>query len=196
MNPIPNLFHLPPGRKPPSELHAVIEIPQGGRNKFEYDPATGLFRLDRVISSAVVYPAAYGFVPGTLADDGDPADVLVLTTEPAFTGCLVDARPVGLLHMRDEKGGDEKILAVPVRDPYYEGVRELSDVAPHVLRQMEHFFTIYKELEAHVVETFGWSDRVSAETYVTKAIAAWKRKQAAPAQAETAKARKPARPRT
>jgi inorganic pyrophosphatase len=167
-----NLTLLPPGPNPPQVVYAVIEIPRGGRNKYEYDPQLGLFRLDRVLYSAVHYPAAYGFIPGTRAEDGDPVDILVMVSEPTFTGCLLEARPVGLFRMRDEKGEDEKILAVPLADPHYNEVQNLSDVPPHFLHEVEHFFRIYKDLEGKRVETFGWDRREAAHNIIRTAIAA------------------------
>jgi inorganic pyrophosphatase len=167
-----NLIRLSPGPKPPQNLYAIVEIPRGGRNKYEYDPKLQLFRLDRVLYSSVHYPANYGFVPGT--KDGDPADILVMTSEPTFTGCFMEVRPVGLFQMRDEAGEDEKILSVPVIDPHYDEVRELEDVEHHFLREVEHFFRIYKDLEGKTVETLGWKGRKEAEQYVREAIKAHK----------------------
>ena len=158
-----NLTKLPAGPQPPQVVYAVVEIPRGGRNKYEYDPELELFRLDRVLHSAVHYPAAYGFIPSTMAADGDPVDILVMTSEPTFTGCLIDVRPIGLFHMKDEAGEDEKILAVPTIDPHYHEVQELTHAAPHFLREVEHFFRIYKELEGKPVETLGWEGRIAAE---------------------------------
>lgn len=121
-----DLHRLPVGPNPPRVVNAIIEIPRGGSNKFEYDTVLGVFRLDRVLYSAVHYPAAYGFTPSTLADDGDAVDILLLTSEPTFTGALVEARPIGMLRMRDEAGEDEKVLAVPVVDPRFDQVTELE----------------------------------------------------------------------
>ncbi|MEJ2430567.1 MAG: inorganic diphosphatase [Deltaproteobacteria bacterium] len=167
-----NLYKLPPGGDPPHIVNAVIEIPRGGHHKYEYDPELELFTLDRVLYSAVHYPADYGFIPGTVAEDGDPVDILVITGEPSFTGCLIEARPVGLFRMRDEKGDDEKILSVPVADPHHNEIRQLSQVRPHFLREVEHFFHIYKELEGKTVETLGWEDREAAFTVIQKSIEA------------------------
>lgn len=167
-----NLLDLPVGPDPPRVLNAIVEIPRGGRSKFEYDAATGVFRLDRVLYSAVHYPGAYGFVPGTRAGDGDAADILVMTVAETFPGSLIEVRPVGLLNMRDDKGSDEKLLAVATADPNYEQVRDLGDVPPHFLKEVEHFFRIYKDLEGKLVETFGWGDRAVAETYVLTSIVA------------------------
>ncbi len=169
----PNLYDLPPGPEPPRIVNAIIEIQQGGSNKYEYDPKLGLFRLNRVLYSAVHYPMGYGFVPGTLADDGDPIDILVMTDSPTFTGCLIESRPVGLFRMSDEKGEDEKILSVPAADPRYDEIRELSDMRPHRLAEIEHFFSIYKELEDKQVEVLGWQGRLEAYEAIEKSIKAY-----------------------
>ena len=171
-----NLYRLPPGSDPPRIVNAIIEISQGGHHKYEFDPKLELFKLDRVLYSAVHYPADYGFIPGTLAPDGDPMDILVITGEPTFTGCLIEARPVGLFRMRDEKGDDEKILSVPVADPHHNEIRELSQVRAHFLREVEHFFHIYKELEGKTVETLGWEDREAAFTVIQESIEAARKK--------------------
>lgn len=135
----------------------VVEIPKNSANKFEYDPELNIFRLDRTLYSSVHYPGDYGFVPGTLAEDGDPMDVLVLADEPTFTGCLQDVRPVGALDMSDEHGRDQKILAVPASNPRYDSIHTVDQVFPHVRREIEHFFTIYKELEHNKqTEVCGW----------------------------------------
>jgi inorganic pyrophosphatase len=167
-----NLTQLPSGPQPPQVVYAVIEIPRGGRNKYEYDATLEIFRLDRVLYSAVHYPAAYGFIPSTQAADGDPVDILVMTSEPTFTGCLIEVRPVGLFHMQDEAGADEKVLSVPTIDPHYHEVRELAQVSPHFLREVEHFFRIYKELEGKPVETLGWEGRTAAEQAIQACLKA------------------------
>lgn len=169
-----DLTELPAGPNPPHIVHAVIEIPKGGKNKYEYDRRLGLFRLDRVLYSSVHYPAAYGFIPGTVAGDGDPMDILVMTTEPTFTGCLIEVRPIGLFRMRDEAGEDEKVLSVPVADPGLSHIRELNDLPPHFLKEVEHFFKIYKELEGKQVVTVGWSEREVSEEAIRAAITACK----------------------
>jgi inorganic pyrophosphatase len=165
-----NLKELGPGPNPPRVVHAVVEIHQGGRNKYEYDARHEVFRLDRVLYSSVHYPGDYGFIPGTLAEDGDPLDILVMTTEPTFTGCLLETRPVGLFHMRDEKGRDEKILAVPIRDPRYDQIQEIEHVPPHFLPEVEHFFKVYKDLEGKRVAVLGWEGREAAERTILAAI--------------------------
>ncbi|MER3485879.1 MAG: inorganic pyrophosphatase, partial [Chloroflexota bacterium] len=128
-------------------VRAFIEIPRGSRNKYEYDEQARIFRLDRVLYSSVHYPADYGFIPETLAEDGDHLDILVLVQEPTFPGCVIEARPLGGLEMHDEKGSDFKVLAVPIGDPRYAHVATLDDVGEHWLREIETFFATYKLLE-------------------------------------------------
>jgi inorganic pyrophosphatase len=150
-------------------IEVIIEIPRGSRNKYEYDHETGAIRLDRVLHSAVHYPADYGFVPNTLSKDGDPVDVLVLTLDPTFPGCHVPARPIGVLRMIDEKGEDEKILAVPVGDPRFDDIHDLSDLHGHWLREIENFFATYKLLEAKDTELLGWADAAAASNAIDDA---------------------------
>ncbi len=125
----------------------VIEIPRGSSNKYELDKATGLLRLDRVLYSAVHYPADYGFIPRTFCDDGDPLDVLVLGQEPVYPLTIVEARAVGVMRMRDEKGLDDKIVAVSIRDPSFAHYSDKSQLPPHILLQVRRFFEDYKVLE-------------------------------------------------
>lgn len=141
-----------------SLVQAFIEIPRGSRNKYEYDKESGQFKLDRVLYSSVHYPTDYGFVPGTLAEDGDALDILVLVEEPTFPGCLIEARAIGGLDMADEKGPDFKVLAVPVGDPRFDHVRSLGDLSDHWLREIETFFSTYKLLEPKQTEVLGWHD--------------------------------------
>lgn len=147
-----------PGSAPTSSdtVLAFIEIPRGSRNKYEFDEETGMFRLDRVLYSSVHYPADYGFIPDTLAEDGDHLDILVLTQEPTFPGCTIEARPLGGLDMADEKGNDFKVLAVPVGDPRYDHVLTLEALGEHWLREIETFFATYKLLEPKQTEVLGW----------------------------------------
>lgn len=147
---------LVPGRSPPHIVTTVVEIPRGSRNKYELDKATGLFHLDRVLYSAVSYPGEYGFIPRTLAEDGDPCDILVLTGEPTFSGCCIDARPIGLLRMVDRDEPDAKILAVPANDPFHSESLGLADLPQHTLKEIAHFFEIYKDLEGKRVHVLGW----------------------------------------
>ena len=130
-----------------TDFPVIIEIPKGSKNKYELDKETGLLRLDRVLYSAVYYPADYGFIPRTFCDDGDPLDVLVLGQEPVYPLTIVEARAIGVMRMRDEKGIDDKIVAVSVRDPSYAEYTDQSQLPPHLLRQVQRFFADYKVLE-------------------------------------------------
>ncbi len=144
-------------------VDVVIEIPKGSQNKYEYDPKRRLIRFDRMLFSAVHYPSDYGFIPKTLAWDGDPLDALVLVWEPTFPGCLIEAKPVGLFKMWDEEGPDEKILCVPLHDPIWNYIESLDNVPPHLLKEIAHFFAIYKELETNKeTGVEGWEDRGAA----------------------------------
>ena len=142
----------------PDVVEVVVEIPRGSRNKYEYDEAEGVFRLDRVLASAVHYNFDYGFIPGTRSGDGDHTDALLLIDEPTFPGCHVWGRPIGGLEMRDEKGFDFKVLCVAVADPHQAHVEQLDQVRPHRLIEIEHFFETYKLLEAKDTEVLGWRD--------------------------------------
>jgi len=152
-------------------VDVIIEIPQGSRNKYEYDHHEHVIRLDRVLFSSVHYPTDYGFIPETLSEDGDPLDVLVVVNEPTFPGCHLPARPVGMLRMRDEKGEDEKILAVPDGDPRFDGIHDLDDLAPHWLKEIENFFATYKELEEKDTEVLGWDHLSAAHALIEDARA-------------------------
>lgn len=151
-------LHLPIGENAPEIVHAVVEIPKGSSNKIEFHPELDAFIIDRVLFSPLYYPTEYGFVAGTLGEDGDPLDILIFTTQPTFTGCIMNARPLGLLKMIDEEGEDTKILAVHDRDPRYSDVRTLREVGEHRIKEIEHFFKVYKDLEDKPVEVTGWMD--------------------------------------
>ena len=143
----------------PEVVEIVVEIPRGSRNKYEYDEEAGVYRLDRVLSSAVFYNFDYGFIEGTRADDGDHTDALLIIDEPTFTGCHVWARPIGGLEMRDEKGFDFKTLCVALGGPHQQHIERLDQMRPHRLVEIEHFFTTYKLLEEKDVDVLGWRDR-------------------------------------
>jgi len=151
-----SLYHLPTGEGAPGVVQAVIEVPKDSSNKYEYDPEFGIFRLDRVLYSPMHYPGDYGFIPSTLAEDGDPVDVLVLIGRPTFPGAVLQVHPLAFLEMSDEKGRDQKILAVPIHDPRFDTVRHVDAVSPHYMREIEHFFEIYKELEGKKTTVEGW----------------------------------------
>jgi inorganic pyrophosphatase len=161
---------IPTGPAPPDLLTAVIEIPANERNKYELDKDIGLFRLDRVLHSAVHYPGDYGFLPRTFAEDDDPLDIICVMTAPVFPGCLVQVRPVGLFLLVDKGHNDEKVLAVPTQDPYAEGIHDLHDLPKHLLREVEHFFTVYKALEGSTTESRGFGDAAAARTVILGAM--------------------------
>ena len=157
---------LPIGPQAPEIVTVVVEIPQGSSNKIEYDIATEVFRLDRVLYSPLHYPCEYGFVPHTLFEDGDPVDILVLASKPTFTGCVLPVRPVGVLQMSDDKGPDHKILGVSAHDPRYENVLSLEHVYEHRLKEINHFFNVYKDLEDKEVDVLGWQDTAAAHRLI------------------------------
>jgi inorganic pyrophosphatase len=152
-----------------ADVTVVVEIPTGSRNKYEFDRKTGQIVLDRMLFTAVRYPADYGYIEGAQGADGDYLDALVLVGEPTFPGCRIRARPVGLFRMWDEKGRDEKIICVPLRDPMWSHVKELDDLQPTVRSEIEHFFTIYKDLEEEKVGTEGFAGREEAMAVIAEA---------------------------
>ena len=150
------LYDIDPGPDAPEIVRMIVEIPQHSANKYEYDGNLGVFRLDRALYSPLHYPGDYGFIPGTLADDNDPLDVMVLVQQPSYPGVLIEVRPVGVLNMIDGSEKDQKILAVPNRNPRYDQIHTMDQIFPHVRREVEHFFSIYKELEGKVTIMEGW----------------------------------------
>jgi inorganic pyrophosphatase len=153
------------------EVDVTIEIPKGQRNKYEMDHDTGRIRLDRMLFTATRYPADYGFIEGTLGEDGDPLDALVLVEEPTFPGCLIRCRPIGLFRMSDENGPDDKVLCVPAGDPRVQ-VRDVHELPTFELREIQHFFEVYKDLEpGKNVETEAWAGRGEAERVIEEARA-------------------------
>jgi inorganic pyrophosphatase len=165
-----------PGDRAPEVVNTIVEIAKGRRSKFELDEETGLFRLDRYLYSSSHYPGDYGFVPQTVADDGDALDVLIMVNEPTFSGCLIAARVLGIFGMTDRGKGDDKVLAVPDSDPLFADYQSLGDVPPHFLREVEHFFTTYKQLEGAHVEARGWLPREAACEAVVRAIEGYRRR--------------------
>jgi len=155
---MPPLHEIDPGPECPEIVRMIVEIPKNSGNKYEYDRALGVFRLDRTLYSPMHYPGDYGFIPGTVAEDDDPMDVLVLVDQPSFSGCLIEVRPVAVLNMVDSKIGDQKIISVPTRNPRYDQIHTLDQIFPHIRREIEHFFAIYKELEGKITEMRGWGD--------------------------------------
>lgn len=165
-----NLWHdIPLGPNPPDLINIVIEIPSNTRNKYELAKDTGVFFVDRVLSSALHYPADYGLIPNTFYEDGDPLDALVLIKEPTFTGCVVTARPIGIFKMFDGDLPDDKILAVLDNDPLYAHYCKLDDVPEHELREIAHFFEHYKDLEGKRVKGVGWEDETVAKEQIQHA---------------------------
>jgi inorganic pyrophosphatase len=165
---------LIPAQPKPGIINVLIEIPGGSKNKYEFDKDMNAFALDRVLFASVKYPYDYGFVPNTLADDGDPLDGMVMMDEPTFPGCVIAARPIGMLLMIDGGDRDEKILCVPAEDPRYNEVKSLKDIAPHRLEEIAEFFRTYKNLEKKVTEIQGWKDVDTVTPLVEECIKAYK----------------------
>lgn len=164
-----NLLHdIEPGTA--DEMNVIIEIPKGSKNKYEIDKETGMIALDRVMHTAQDYPFDYGFVPQTLWDDGDALDVLLLTTYPLAPGILVRARPVAVLKMIDGGESDDKVIAVPTGDPRFDTIKDLKDVNPHTLKEIEHFFATYKKIQNKEVETHGFEDATSAKAGFERSV--------------------------
>ena len=165
---------LIPAQPEAGVINVLIEIPGGSKNKYEFDKDMNAFALDRVLFASVKYPYDYGFVPNTLADDGDPLDGMVMMDEPTFPGCVIAARPIGMLLMIDGGDRDEKILCVPAEDPRYNEVKSLKDIAPHRLEEIAEFFRTYKNLEKKVTEIQGWKDVDAVNPLIEECIKAYK----------------------
>ena len=156
---------------------AVIEIPKGSKTKYELDKDTGMIALDRILYTSMVYPANYGFIPRTLADDGDPLDVLLLTSaEPLFPMTLADCIPIGAIKMIDGGENDEKIIAVPAKDPALKGIKDISEIPQHVVDEMVHFFSTYKQLEKKETKVTGTVDAKGAKEIIQYCIDLYKKK--------------------
>ncbi len=167
---------IPTGDKPPIMLNMVIEVISGSRDKYEYRSDWESFVLDRVIPSSVVFPVEYGFVPQTWAEDDDPLDIMVLSYQPLEVGCIVKVRVNGALIVEDEKGIDAKILSVPVNDARFDGYKDICDVHPHMLREIQEFFETYKRLEPHKWVKFKeWKNAEETKTIVTATMDKYKR---------------------
>lgn len=150
----------------------TIEIPKGNKNKYEMDHNTGRIRLDRTLFTSTMYPYDYGFVEGTLGEDGDPLDALVLVAEPTFPGCLIECRAIAMFKMHDENGGDDKVLCIPTADPRRNHMTDIVDLPPHMLLEIEHFFTVYKDLEpGKSVDGATWTGRRGAEAEIEASVA-------------------------
>lgn len=169
-----NIWHdISPEMITPERFMAVIEIKKGGKNKYELDKATGMLRLDRVLYTSTHYPANYGFIPRTYGDDGDPLDVLVLCSEAIEPMTLVQCRPIGVFEMHDGEERDEKVIAVPLEDPNYNFMFDISQLPVHVLEEIRHFFTVYKELESRQTVVSHAENREVANRVITEAICAY-----------------------
>lgn len=155
-------------------LDAHIEIPTGSQNKYEFDKEAGVYRLDRVLYSPFHYPTEYGYLENTLAEDGDPLDILVLTTLPTFPGCIIESRVIGVLLMSDDKGQDEKLLGVPTKDPRFKDVHTLDDIPAHKLKEIAHFFQVYKDLENKVTKIEGWKGPSEAKRIYEESVTRYK----------------------
>jgi inorganic pyrophosphatase len=163
------------GENPPEEINVVVDIPKGSSNKTEYDEEKGYFKLDRVLYSSIFFPFNYGFIPQTASEDGDSLDVILLSTYPVFSGCLVKARPIGLLLMKDEEGVDNKIIAVPIEkvDPRFKEIQDIDDVGDHFKKEIKNFFEDYKKLETEKykhVKVEGFEKKEKALEIIKKAI--------------------------
>ena len=164
-----SLYDIDPGPDCPAIVRMIVEIPRNSGNKYEYDAKLGVFRLDRALYSPMHYPGDYGFVPGTLEEDGDPIDVITLVDEPSYPGVMILARPVGVLAMVDQEEPDSKILAVAQRNPRFDQIHTVEQVFPHTLREIEHFFAIYKELEGKRTKIEGWRGADDARARILRA---------------------------
>ncbi|MBW3538134.1 inorganic diphosphatase [Candidatus Parcubacteria bacterium] len=164
------MHQIPIGKDAPDVVNVVVEIPAGSRNKYEYDEEMDAIKLDRVGYAAMAHPYDYGFIPATRSDDGDHLDAFVLLDHSVFPGCVVAARPIGLLRMIDDGEGDEKIICVPAGDVRYQHVQELSDLSAHLPKEIQHFFEHYKDLQGKKCEITGWADSGAAKAEIRKAM--------------------------
>lgn len=168
-----NLWHdINPGKK--DKIHVIVEINKGSKNKYEVDKETGLIALDRVAHTAQDFPFDYGFVPQTYWEDNDPLDVVILTTYPLLPGILVKVRPVAIMEMIDSGEGDSKIIAVPTDDPRWDDVKDLKDINPHTVKEIEHFYSTYKKLQNKEVKVLGFKNKKEAEAVFTKGVENYK----------------------
>jgi inorganic pyrophosphatase len=180
--------NVPAGRDPPRIVNVIVETPQGSKNKYEVSKEFDGILLDRVLHSSVVFPIAYGLIPQTYYDDNDPLDAMVVISEPTFPGCVVEARPVGILRMLDEQGQDDKILTVAVNDPRYKEYLQLEDLPLHQLNEIAEFFLTYKRLEeAKSTQLIGWERRSSALKAVSRGLQIYEKEFVSRKSAKTAK---------
>lgn len=171
-----NLWHeVSLGDNVPEEFNMIVEIPRGSKNKYEIDKETGLIKLDRAMKTSQDYPFDYGFAPQTLWEDGDALDVVVLATYPLATGILVNVRPVAVMRMIDGGEGDDKVIAVPVKDPRWDDVKDLADINKHTIKEIQHFFETYKQIEKKEVIVSGFKNKKAAMAAVEKSIKLYKK---------------------
>lgn len=171
-----NFVTLPIGAKVPKVVNAVVEVPLGETNKYEYDKELEVFRLDRPLYSSVHYPCEYGFIPSTLSDDGDTLDILILADRPSFPGCVLEVRPIGVLDVIDQGVADQKILSAAAHNPTYRNITSCKHVFPHLLSEIEHFFVVYKQLEKKHVEVKGWEDAQAARDIIKQSHQRFKKR--------------------
>jgi len=172
-----DLWHdIETGPKIPSVINVIVEIPKGSQNKYEYDKKRGIMKLDRVLFSPFFYPGEYGIIPQTYAEDGDPMDALVLVTNHTYPGVLIESRPIGMLRMKDGGEMDNKILCVAKDDIRYENLKDIADLDKHYLKEIGHFFEVYKHLEGKKVEILGWKNAASAKKEVLAGIKSYQKK--------------------
>lgn len=170
-----NFWHdIEPGADIPEIINVIVEIPKGSMNKYEYDKKHNMIKLDRVLFSPFHYPGDYGLVPQTLSEDGDPLDALVLVTNPTYPGILIEARPIGLLQMKDDGKSDDKIICVSTNDPRYLHTVDIADMADHYRSEVAHFFQVYKDLEGKKVEILGWKGSKEAKQIIIESIKRYK----------------------
>lgn len=158
------------GPDSPEIIYAIVETPKGERNKMEYNIENGVLVLNRVLFSSLHYPGDYGLIPQTFYDDGEPMDILIMTGEPTFPGCVIQARPVGIFRMLDRDVQDDKVLAVPATDPLFAHYRDLADIPPNFLKEVSHFFEVYKDLEGARAKPIGWEDAAVAKREIQRAV--------------------------
>ncbi|MEM9953712.1 MAG: inorganic diphosphatase [Chloroflexota bacterium] len=174
---VQHLWHnLSPGPNFPEIVYAVIEVPKGSRNKYEYSKSGGVIKLDRVLYSPLHYPGDYGFIPQSYFDDNDPMDILVMMNEPTFPGCVIEARVLGMLRMIDKGERDFKLLAVPATDPFFKQYLTFEDIPKHYLEEVKHFFMIYKQLEGATTENQGWAGTEEAREMVHYSLKLYREK--------------------
>lgn len=168
-----SIEEIRPGEEPPKKMNAIIEVPENGRVKYEIDKETGLLKVDRILHTPLAYPANYGYFPGTLGDDGDPLDALVVCNAPLRPGVLIEVRPIGVLIMEDQAGGDEKVICVPTDkvDPFHHNTKYVEELPASLLAKIEYFFTHYKDLEPNAWSKItGWGDRETADKFILESI--------------------------